>query len=168
MAGLDRILRITFIAAALSLCAGGLAAILLAIPAHAGELAQDQAAVIYAIAYAHVGGALPERAPTIHLADRARLQQLACNGQPCPVRGWQQGEDVYIDASLDFTRPADAAVLLHELVHFFQFARYGPAQDCLDWIARERVAYRIQAYELERMGADPGPVIQVARSVGCG
>lgn len=161
-------LALILIAAVLGLCFAFIAALAFSGPARAGDLTLEQAAAVYAIAYGHVGGAMPERAPTIYLVDRPRLQQLACNGGNCPARGWQQGEAVYIDGSLDFARPADAAVLLHELVHWFQFARWGPAQDCLDWIARERQAYLIQAYELERMGVDPSSVLATARSVGCG
>ncbi len=163
---IQRLLQLATIAAAIGLVAWG--AGIMSRCAAAADLAQDQAAVIYAIAYAHVGGALPQQPPTIHLVDRTRLQQLACNGGNCPARGFQRGQDVYIDAALDFTKPADAGVLLHEVVHFLQFARWGPAQDCLDWIARERQAYTIQAYELERMGADTAAVLSVARSVGCG
>jgi hypothetical protein len=136
--------------------------------AGAGELAKEQAAVLYAIAYSHVGGNLPDKAPTIRLVDRAVLQAIACNGANCPVRGYQRGADVFVDASLNFADPLDAAVLLHELVHFLQFARAGPAQDCHEWQRRERQAYLVQAHELERLGLDAVNVLRVARSVGCG
>ena len=163
---MQRLLQLAAIAAAFFLVAWG--AGVMSRCAAAADLPGEQAAVIYAIAYGHVGGQLPAQPPTIHIVDRAALQQLACNGGNCPARGFQRGQDVYVDAALDFTRPADAAVLLHELVHYFQFARWGPAQDCLEWIARERTAYRIQIYELARMGADAGSVLATARSVGCG
>jgi hypothetical protein len=159
---------LAFIAAALGLVYAGLIVMLFALPARAGELAQEQAAVLYAIAYSHVGGNLPDKPPTIRLVDRATLQAIACNGANCPVRGYQRGADVFVDAALDFADPRDAAVLLHEIVHFLQFARAGPAQDCHEWLRREREAYLIQARELERLGHDTLNVLRIARSVGCG
>jgi hypothetical protein len=158
---------LAFIAAAMGLCFAGLAAMLMALPARAGELPHEQAAVLYAIAYGHVGGTLPAQPPTIRLVDRATLQMIACAGHNCPVRGFQRGSDVFIDAALDFADPRDAGVLLHEIVHFLQFARDGPAHDCHEWLRRERQAYLIQAAELERLGLDSVSVLRVARSVGC-
>jgi hypothetical protein len=158
---------LAFIAAVLGLCFAGLVAIVLATPARAGELSREQVAVVYAIAYSHVGGALPEQAPRVHLVDRTVLQGLACAWRSCPARGAQVGADIFVDESLDFSDPADASVLLHELVHFLQFARWGPARDCHENIRREREAYTIQAHELERLGKPSSSVLITARSLGC-
>jgi hypothetical protein len=158
-----------FIAAALGLVLAGLVAIASAAPARAGELSREQVAVVYAIAYGHVGGQLPQSSPRIILVDRVLLQAMRCGGAECGVRGWTRGADIFLDQALDFSDPAGGAgVLLHELVHFLQGARWGPARDCFDNLERERQAYRIQAHELERLGRSPASALQALGSMGCG
>lgn len=127
-------------------------------------LQDKQAASIYAAAYGQYGGALPERAPTVHLVTPAKLHELAgCNH--CAIRALHREGHIYIDETLDFSRGYDASILLHEMVHYLQYVALGPTRHCEDWLAREQQAYLIQAEVLYKAHEDSRPIINAARQL---
>jgi hypothetical protein len=87
-----------------------------------------------------------------------RLHQITRNDRPGVV---------YLDDSLDFERPLDSSILLHELVHYVQHDRDGPATTCAEWLRREQQAYRIQIEALIRVGADTLAPVMAVRSLTC-
>lgn len=120
----------------------------------AEPLTGHQAMSIYVMAGGLSGLPMPERAPTIVLAKQAKLQELACGGRPCPaVRGVTMPDGrIWLDESLDFSDPEDASILLHEMVHYLQWARSGPIRSCDEWRRREVHAYTVQMEELHHVG----------------
>lgn len=132
----------------------------------ATRLSDVQAASIYALAYGQYGGALPERAPVIHLVSASRLRELMGCKQ-CPVRGMHDRGVIYLDELLDLERAYDASILLHEYVHYLQWIQGGDVSSCEVWLERERQAYLIQARILERVGENPMPVIRNMHMLRC-
>jgi hypothetical protein len=125
-----------------------------------------QAASIYALAYGQYGGALPERAPVIHLVSASRLRELmGC--KLCPVRGMHDRGVIYLDELLELGRAYDASILLHEYVHYLQWIQDGDVTSCEVWLQRERQAYLIQARVLERVGENPLAVIRNMHMLRC-
>lgn len=138
----------------------------LAAPLSAASLTDTQAASIYALAYGQYGGALPERAPVIHIVSLSRLRELiGCEG--CPVRALHQQGVIYLDERLDFERAYDASIPLHEYVHYLQWLQHGEVTDCKSWLDRERQAYMIQAHVLARFGEDSMTVVGSMRTLRC-
>ncbi len=113
----------------------------------------NSTAVIYNMAQALSKYKLPPIAPTVEYVSRQRLESIACANRTCPqVNGAQVGDHVYLLDSLDMDDPFNRAVMLHELVHFLQWANKGPAHDCEEYIQREYEAYGLQNYVLEKIG----------------
>lgn len=107
--------------------------------------------------------------PVIRQLDAGDLQHKVC-GKPCKVLAWYGPDGViYIDKRVDPQRNIVAkGILLHELVHHVQReARGGNAKSCMEWLRRERQAYRIQAQWLFDNGIDASPLIWQVRTVRC-
>lgn len=133
----------------------------------AAELTPEQATHTYAIAYGQAGF-IPEKAPTIHLVNRVKLCRIAGLNEACRARGLTDADGViYLDDTLDFSQPLDASILLHEMVHYVDWAKDGPGTSCEEWVRRERRAYTIQGHALEKVGVDPTPVYMALRMMGC-
>lgn len=109
-------------------------------------------AVIYNMAQALSKYKLPPIAPTVEYVSKERLAELVCK-QVCPqINGAQVGDHIYLLDTLDMDDPFNRAILLHEAVHFLQYANKGPARDCEEYIQREYEAYGLQNYVLEKIG----------------
>lgn len=135
--------------------------------ASAAELSQEQATSTYAIAYG-LSGFIPERAPLIRITKRTELCRIAGLNPACKARGLLDNDGViYLDDTLDFSDPSDASVLLHEMVHYVDWAKDGPATDCDGWYRKEQRAYMIQGRALEKVGVDPTPVYMALRMLRC-
>ena len=106
-------------------------------------------------------------APVVRFEARLALCQRVLRRDDCPVRGATIDGVVYLDDSLDFERPLDSSILLHELVHYVQHDRDGPATTCADWLRREQQAYSIQIQALARIGADTLAPVMAVRSLTC-
>jgi hypothetical protein len=107
--------------------------------------------------------------PVIRQLDAGELQHKVC-GKPCRVLAWYGPDGViYIDNRVDPKRNIVAkGILLHELVHHVQReARGGNSSNCVEWLRRERQAYRIQAQWLFDNGIDASPLIWQVRTVRC-
>lgn len=116
------------------------------------ELTEQQAALLYAVAYGEAGLGIPDFSPTIRLLHAAQLEQAVC-GKPCAgLKAAQIGDVVLLRADLDLSDPLNASILLHELVHYVQWAKFGQAKDCADYRDRETQAYEIQFAALARIG----------------
>jgi hypothetical protein len=135
--------------------------------ASAAELSQEQAFNAYAIAFGNAGY-IPPRAPIINLANRQSLCQSAGMKADCKVRAITDENGVItLDNTLDFSDPIDASILIHEMVHYVDWAKSGPATNCAEWLRREQRAYTIQGHALEKIGADPSQVYLALRSIQC-
>lgn len=130
-------------------------------------LSPEQAALIYVIAHSRTGLPLPERAPNLHFTSRTELRRLyGCDA--CSVRGLQRGADIFLDQEIDFANALEASILLHEVVHYLQWAARGEVTTCQEWAARERQAYQIQAAEIVRAGGEGAHQLLVsARMLVC-
>ena len=135
--------------------------------ASAAELTPEQAFNAYAIAYGHAGF-IPDKPPTIKVVDRPVLCRIAGLPDACRARGLTNVDGViYLDSALDFADPLDASVLIHELVHYVDWMRDGPAYNCEQWMRREYHAYTIQGQALEKIGVDPTSIYMALRSMKC-
>lgn len=147
-----------------------LACVMMAGSAWPATLVREQAATIYALAWTGLGRSvesLPQVAPTVRFVSQQVLRDMACSGQPCPVRGLQRELVVFLDETLDFANAQDASVLLHEFVHVLQWHQLGESKDCQEWVRREREAYGIQAYVLERAGFAANHLRVAAQAMRC-
>jgi uncharacterized protein DUF6647 len=98
---------------------------------------------------AATGYAVPAALPEVRLVPHQVIRGAICAGQECAVGAmYRPGDDViYLDERLaPAANDFDAAVLLHELVHWVQ-DRSGrvPDRDCRTRVAAEREAYTLQA-----------------------
>lgn len=133
----------------------------------AAELTQEQAFNAYAIAFGNAGY-IPARAPTINLVSRQSLCQFAGMKAECPIRALTYPNGVIgIDETLDFSNPYDASILIHEMVHYVDWSKDGPATNCAEWLRREQRAYSIQGHALEKIGVDPSQVYLSLRAIQC-
>jgi hypothetical protein len=127
--------------------------LLLPISVLAAPLNDEQAASIYALVYGVTHLPLPLSPPEIHLTTNAKLQEMACN-KPCPsIKGFQRENKIYLDQDLDMADVHNAAILFHEMVHYYQWAKSGPAKSCREWVDREIYAYHMQNLVLHKAGA---------------
>lgn len=86
------------------------------------ELTERQAALLYAVAYGEAGLGIPDFSPTIRLLPAEQLERAVC-GKPCAgLKAAQIGDVVLLRVDLDMTDPLNASILLHELVHYVQWA----------------------------------------------
>lgn len=96
--------------------------------------------------------ALPDKLPTVSFLPSAELSRLACNSTCFVLGHYQGGETIYLDEKLKpETNLFDRSVLLHELVHYLQYASGQNAEmlqttqeKCFLWYRREQEAYAIQ------------------------
>lgn len=130
------------------------------------DLGKEQAAMLYAIAYGHMGH-LPQRAPEVHIVPRERLCELGGLRADCRLSGLEQSGTVYLWEGLDFDAPYDASIALHELVHAVQYDKLGNAVDCEEKVRREREAYTIQIKALSMTGADTRGLFMAMRGLSC-
>jgi hypothetical protein len=141
--------------------------LLLTTVVQAAELTQEQAFHAYAIAFGNAGY-LPPRAPTINLVNRQSLCQFAGMKAECPIRALTYPNGVIgLDDTLDFSNPHDASILIHEMVHYVDWSKDGPATNCAEWLRREQRAYTIQGHALEKIGVDPSQVYLALRMLQC-
>lgn len=126
--------------------------------AKAGELTPEQAWHVYVVAYGQMHGPRvwldKVSMPVIHLASQDELCALLNDHPGCGAQGvYLNGHNIVeIDKTLDFSTVYATTVLLHEFIHHFQFLKHGMPKDCWDMAMRERQAYLIQAFMLERGG----------------
>lgn len=126
-------------------------------PAAAADLTPMQAASLYAIASGLSGIPLADKSPDIMLVPAETLRAMACpNKEPdrCPVYGLFTRGRIWVDASLDFSDAYASSILLHEMVHYLQDARDGPAASCEEWERREAQAYQAQMVAMSHAGID--------------
>lgn len=110
---------------------------------------RDQLISLYASAYGRLGIGIPENNPHIYPVSQATLWAIA-DCEHCNIQGAQLGDSVFYLETLDFIKPMDSSILLHELIHYVQWWRYGTAKTCEERADREWQAYKIQAFVLEQ------------------
>jgi hypothetical protein len=108
--------------------------------------------------------------PPMYAIEPRVLQMQVC-GKPCKVMAWYSPDgSIYIDNRLDVANHmGDRSVVVHELVHHVQRVSLGTeAQDCDEWMRREREAYTAQAHWLRSKGLRAGNITLQARFLRCG
>ena len=131
----------------------GMLATLAARPARASQPTADEQRSMYLLAHSQAGLPLPEKGPMIHFTSQEQIRSLLGCGR-CRPSGAQIREDVYVDEALDFSQAYEASILLHELVHYLQWAARGTAASCQEWLEREQRALAVQARVLMMTGND--------------
>lgn len=126
--------------------------------ARAEPLDPMQAATIYTLAHSTTHLPLPEVPPTIHMTSADAINKMLTETGVCPkgcpsVKAAQIEDSIYVDDKLDFADIQNAAILLHEMVHFLQYAKDGPAKTYSEWRDREIYAYQAQNFVLNKAGA---------------
>ena len=116
----------------------------------AREIDSNETMEIYRLAQSLSHIPAPSYPPAIYLATVEQMSAAICPDRGCPVQGFQSGVNIYIDKDLDLSEPFSATVLLHEFVHFLQYAKYGVARNCAENMLRERQAYAVQNEALAR------------------
>lgn len=138
----------------LLLLAGALLALLLAgaftNKAHPAEIEPEQVALLYSFAYGHVGF-IPEKNPVIRVVARETMCEVAERAE-CRMVAMERKGVVYLVDTLDLRNALNRTILLHELVHYVQWAQLGEPDSCEERIRRERQAYEIQAKALSKIG----------------
>lgn len=97
---------------------------------------------------ATTGYPVPATQPTVEFVRPQVIRERMCEGKECSVGAmYLRGELIYMDRRLKpHWNVYDAAVLLHELVHYVQEKSGGfGAHDCKTWLVQERQAYTLQA-----------------------
>lgn len=133
--------------------------------AGAAELTQRQAGDILAVAYGQYHGprTLLDSPPQIHVVSQDVLREkLNCTEHCQPIHGLYHEEEgaIYVYDALDFSTVYATTVLMHEYIHHFQVKTKGRVMDmklsgtelCLEVVAREHEAYRIQWTVLLKAG----------------
>jgi len=84
---------------------------------------------------------IPEELPMVLIVQREAM--------PCPCEAAYDDRKLYIRNDINWNDPRWISVVLHELEHHRQFVRRGTANDCEEWMAREREALAVQTQYLE-------------------
>lgn len=126
--------------------------------ARAEPLDRLQAATIYGLAHSVSHLPLPDQAPEIHMTSVAAIEAMLVDIGVCPrgcpsVKAAQVEGRIYVDETLDMQDVHNAAILLHEMVHYLQWAKDGESQTCEEWRDREITAYQLQNLVLNKAGA---------------
>lgn len=110
---------------------------------------RDQLISQYAAAYGRLGIGIPEAPPHIYPVSQKTLWAIA-QCEHCNIQGAQLGDSVFYLETLNFMDPMDSSILLHELIHYVQWWKYGTAKTCEERADREWEAYKIQAFVLSQ------------------
>lgn len=116
----------------------------------AAEPSRDQLISLYASAYGRLGIGIPDKPPHIYPVSKETLRELVRCQNSCQVQGAQVADSVFYWEGTDFSNPIESSWLLHEIVHYVQYWKKGPAKTCQEKADREWEAYKIQAYVLEQ------------------
>lgn len=153
----------------LLLFAGALLALLLAgaftNKAHPAEIEPEQVALLYSFAYGHVGF-IPEKNPVIRVVTRETMCKVA-ERAICHTAATEREGVVYLVDTLDLRDAWNRSILLHELVHYVQWAQHGEPPTCEERLRREYQAYEIQAKALHMIGHPVAGLKQAARALRC-
>lgn len=129
----------------------------------AAPLDEYQAATIYTLVYGVTHLPLPATAPIVRQVSHAKLEAKMIEIGVCPkgcpsIKAAQIGNEVWLDEALDMMDVNNAAILFHEFVHYYQWAKDGVAKSCEEWVDRELFAYRAQNEVLHKAGHRLVPV----------
>lgn len=100
----------------------------------------------------------PNTPPEVHVKEHDFIEGLLVVIGVCPkgcpsVKAAQIEGRVFVDGGVDFSEIQNYAVLVHEDVHFLQWAKLGDAQNCEEWLRREKEAYSVHNLVLNKAGA---------------
>jgi hypothetical protein len=93
---------------------------------------------------------VPTDLPMIVIVSRSAM--------PCACEAAFDDEKLYLRNDINWQDPKWLSIVLHELAHYSQFSRNGPARDCNDWLSRERQAIEIQIDYLESVNSPWRPI----------
>lgn len=117
----------------------------------------EQVQNLYVVAVGHTGLGVPEKPPMVYRVSTAALCELVNRKAGCPIRGLQVADAVFYSNDLDFTKPFDSSILLHEFVHYIRYehkvngVKEGPPKDKFEQRRRECEAYKVQAEVLGKI-----------------
>lgn len=111
----------------------------------------EQLHSLYLIAVGHTGIGVPEKPPKVYRVSRKTLCVLTSRPEKCTVMGLQAADAVFYSDELDFTKAFDSSILLHEFVHYLQWAKSGNVKDEFEKRTRECQAYKVQAEVLGKL-----------------
>lgn len=111
----------------------------------------EQIRDLYVLAVGHAGIGVPLVAPNVYRVSNKTLCVLANRQDTCKVLGIQAADAVFYSNELDFTKPLDSSILLHEFVHYLQWAKSGNIKSTFEQRARECQAYKVQAEVLGKL-----------------
>ena len=133
-----------------------LAALLLPQSASGASLTPEQARGILYVAYGQFHGprTLIDDPPKIELVSKEKICQRMNAHSGCEYAAiYLNGEStILVDETIDFKSLWGTSVLVHEMVHHFQWKLRGMPQSCGEMMGRERQAYLIHAELLEKLG----------------
>lgn len=155
----------TVAAAFVAACLVTLLALWTANEAKAAGVTPEQEYSILRVAYGQFTGppSLLKDPPKIHIVSQAELQdRYKCAPHCRTVHGLYDEEtgEIYLYDGLDFSTVYATTVLMHEYIHHFQVKTKGRVMDmklpqyelCLEVMAREHEAYRLQWQVLLKVG----------------
>ena len=93
----------------------------------------------------------PEAYPDLQFLNHEALERTT-GIHNALLKGFYRDGIIYLDNQIDLRTPMGISIILHELVHHFQFAKAGPAKDCDEWQQREQFAYAEQQRFLSAQG----------------
>ncbi len=105
---------------------------------------------------------MPSATPEVTILPQEHIQEIICQG-PCPaLAAYTPDRGVLLSDQLDLRNNiCDRSILLHELVHFFQYDAQGTMpSNRRSWSLREYEAYQYQNRFLEQNAAiapEPAP-----------
>lgn len=129
------------------------------------QLTQEQANVIYAIAYGQcpklkgMKGGCPrawfeDRAPDLYVVSVVFMCGWRHVAPNCSIKGMYDPNKVSVSDEIDYYAPWGISIMLHEFLHHFQYLRDGrEPSGCEELKNTEHEVYEIQAKYLDSAGA---------------
>lgn len=98
---------------------------------------------------------------------RKQLEDMFCENKGCIVSAIYTRGVIYYDKKLDPKNIIDHSILVHEMIHHIQRAKWGNTYTCSMWMKKERQAYRLQILYLHQKGYKTNYIEEVAASIKC-
>jgi hypothetical protein len=105
--------------------------------------------------------------PIIIPKTKKQLENMFCEGKKCVVSAIYTKGFVYYDKKLDPKNIIDHSILVHEMIHHIQRAKWGNTHTCSMWMKKEKQAYKLQILYLHQKGYKTDYIKGVAASIKC-
>ena len=84
-----------------------------------------------------------EKYPSILIVARQEVEYIVCKNS-CNALAASLENLVYVADEVDLDTIEGHSILYHEMIHALQYAKFGQAQNCRQWVDREMQAYQLQ------------------------